>query len=216
MIKIVPKLLKSIADPKISKVLLSLKFEGYLAETGWLNSFRLQMPVDNQNKPLPWVTYPFIDFISTRLRPDFDVFEFGSGNSTLFYSQLVKHVYALENDKNWYSKIEKSLPNNAKLIYQEMITGGDYSRYASSLDTKFDMIIVDGRDRVNCCIHSLKALREGGVVVLDDSERLEYKPALEFFKENSYKEIQFWGMAPGVKVKKCTTVFYKDYNCLEI
>lgn len=216
MIKIVPKILKSIADYKISKVLLSLKFEGYLAETGWLNSFKLQMPVDNHNQPLPWVTYPFIDFISSRLNKNLDLFEFGSGNSTLFYSKYVNQVYALENDKSWYSKIEKNLPENAKLIYQEVIRGGDYCRYAMSLDTKFDIIIVDGRDRVNCCVNSVKALREGGVVVLDDSEREEYKSALDFFKNNNFKEIHFWGMAPGVKVKKSTSVFYKKINCLGI
>lgn len=216
MTSIVSKLIKSIADYKVAKVLLSLKFEGYLEETGWLNSFKLQMPVDNQGKPLPWVTYPFIDFISSRLNKTLDVFEYGSGNSTLFYSQHVNHVYALENDKSWYSKIEESLPQNAKLIYQEVIRGGDYCRYATTLNKKFDIIIVDGRDRVNCCIHSIQALREGGIVVLDDSERLEYKPALDFFKSNNFKEIHFWGMAPGVKMKKCTSVFYKENNCLEL
>lgn len=216
MSKIVTKILRSIADYKTSRVLVAFQFESYLEETGWVNSFKLQMPVDRNNNPLPWVTYPFIDFIKPRLNKKLDLFEFGSGNSTLFYAGLVNQVYAVENDRDWINRIEKKLPVNAKLIYQEVRAGGDYSNYAATLNMKFDIIIIDGRDRVNCCINSVKALREGGVMVLDDSERLEYKPALDFFKSNNFKEIHFWGMAPGVKMRKCTTVFYKENNCLGI
>ena len=44
------------------------------------------MPIDKNSNPLPWVTYGFIDFISERLNKSIDVFEYGSGNSTLWYA----------------------------------------------------------------------------------------------------------------------------------
>ncbi len=216
MAKTILKAFNTLTDYKVSKALLSLKFEGYLLDTGWLNSFRSQMPVDLEQKPLPWVTYPFIDFIVGRLHKDMRIFEYGSGNSTLFYAERVHEVHAVEHNMDWYSKISKSLPNNAKIYHKELIRDGEYARFATSLNTQFDIIVVDGRDRVNCCFQSLMALRDGGVIVLDDSEREEYKPGIDFLKDKGFKEIPFWGMAPGLNMRKCTTIFYKTDNCLGI
>ena len=84
------------------------------------------------------------------------------------------------------------------------------------MDVKFDIIIVDGRDRVNCCLESLSALSNKGVVVLDDSEREHYAEAIQFFKSNGFKELSFSGISPGLFYRKSTSVFYKDSNCLDI
>ncbi|MCY1542979.1 hypothetical protein D9M68_787620 [compost metagenome] len=94
--------------------------------------------------------------------------------------------------------------------------GGLYSKKAASLNEKFDVIIVDGRDRVNCCIHAINALTEQGVIVLDDSEREVYEDARLFLTEKGFKEIPFSGISPGLFYEKRTSVFYKSDNCLGI
>ena len=198
------------------KVLLGFKSSGYLYDIGWVRSVITNEIVDKSNSPIPWVTYPFIDFIERRLTPQMELFEYGSGNSTLYYSKRVARVYSVENDNIWYERIKNSMPENVNLFYCELENDGDYCRYAAKTNRKFDLIIVDGRDRVNCCVNSIDVLSPAGVIVLDDSERKEYTSAISLLTERGFKKIDFWGIAPTVNYLKCTTVFYRSVNCLGI
>ncbi len=102
------------------------------------------------------------------------------------------------------------------MIFCKLDTDGDYSKKASSLAEKFDIVIVDGRDRVNCCKYGINALTEKGVIVLDDSERESYHPARVLLKQQGFKELSFSGISPGLFYEKATSVFYKANNCLDI
>lgn len=205
-----------VAKPKRLFSLLSHGHKGYLDSIGWFKAFDSQQAVDGQGQPIPWVTYSFIDFIKPRLTKELSIFEYGSGNSTLFYAQNVHSVVSVEHDEEWYRKIVKEKAENAEMIFCELDKGGLYSQKAASFDEKFDIIIVDGRDRVNCCKHSINGLTEKGVIVLDDSERADYNEARIFLKENGFKEISFSGISPGLFYEKATSVFYKANNCLDI
>lgn len=204
------------SSPKLLKQLLSMNRSGYFNEIGWINSFKNQMPMDKSSNPLPWVTYGFIDFISDRLNKNMDIFEYGSGNSTLWYAKKVNTVVSVEHDKKWFEAIKKNMPNNANINYEELVYNGNYSKFSSNLNKKFDVIIVDGRDRVNCVKNAIKNLKESGVIVLDDSERESYKEGIDFILSHGFKKIDFWGISPGLFYKKNTTIFYKTVNCLEI
>jgi hypothetical protein len=205
-----------ISKPERLKALLSFGHKGYLASIGWFNAFDKKQAIDANGNELPWVTYAFIDFIRPRLNSTMRVFEYGSGSSTLFYARLVGNVVSVEHDKNWYEKIRSSKPVNAEMIFTELHPNGEYSRKAASLTEKFDIIIVDGRDRVNCCKYSVEALSSKGVLVLDDSERPEYTEARTFLKNQGFKELSFSGISPGLFYLKATSVFYKTENCLDI
>ncbi len=202
--------------PKRLRSLLSFNSKGYLNTIGWLRAFDDQAPVDAQGNPIPWVTYSFIDFIKDRLRPEHAVFEFGSGNSTAFYAQRTGIVVSVEHDKEWFDKVTKDKPDNAEVIYCELQRDGDYCRMPVKLGEEFDIIIVDGRDRVNCCIQSVEALSASGVIVLDDSERPDYRDAITYLTDKGFRQIPFSGISPGLFYYKSTTVFYKDNNCLGI
>lgn len=210
----ISSLLKVVSQPKRLKSLLSFNHKGYLHDIGWFKAFDSRSPVDEYGDPIPWVTYSFIDFIKGRLNKQHTVFEFGSGNSTFFYAKYAGIVVSVEHDKKWYDKIVSAKPENSEMIFSELTRGGDYANMPVKLGEKFDIIIVDGRDRVNCCMRAIDALSPNGVVVLDDSEREKYKPALEFFANNGFKQIPFSGISPGLFYLKSTSVFYKDDNCL--
>ena len=198
------------------RALLSFGVKGYLAEIGWFKAFQTKSPVDQDGNPIPWVTYSFIDFISDRIKKDHTIFEFGSGNSTWFYARNAGRVVSVEHDKAWYNKILNTKPENSEMIYCELEPNGAYSRMPVERGERFDIIIVDGRDRVNCCINCLPALSDRGVVVLDDSEREFYAPAVKFLLENGFKHLSFSGISPGLFYRKSTSVFYKPNNCLEV
>lgn len=205
-----------IGKPKRLAALLSYGHKGYLSTIGWFTAFDTHQAVDQAGNPIPWVTYSFIDFIKTRLNKNLTIFEYGSGNSTLFYAQRVKRVVSVEHDEAWFNKIVKEKAANAEMIFTQLETSGEYSKKASLLGEKFDVIIVDGRDRVNCCKHSVDALSANGVLVLDDSERETYQQARTFLTEKGFKELSFSGISPGLFYNKATSVFYKPDNCLGI
>ncbi len=210
------RVLEVLANPKILKKLLSMYKSGYLYEIGWMRSFLQMIPVDKEGNPLPWTTYGFIDFIDNRLHKEMNVFEYGSGNSTLWYAQKVKHVVSVEHDKEWFEKIKEKMPKNATIYYEALVYGGNYSLYLHKIDMKFDIVIIDGRDRVQCIKNSMDSLKEGGVIVLDDSEREMYQEGVAFLLDHGFKRVDFWGISPGLFYKKNTTIFYKQNNCLGI
>lgn len=211
---------------KEEKVLIALQdktylkknnFENsYLLESGWINSAVKREIIDANNKPIPWMTYPFIHFLEPRLANTMNIFEFGSGNSTLYFSARVKTIFSLEHNKQWYERMQPLLPENAKLLYENLKYGGNYSKKTKSLGQKFDVIIIDGRDRVNCCLNAGSALNENGVIVLDNSNRKSYKKGIDFLLEKGFKKLDFVGMAPKSPQLSCTSLFYRDNNCLGI
>jgi hypothetical protein len=209
-------LLQVLSQPSKLKSLLSFNHKGYLYDIGWFKAFKSKSPVDGEGNPIPWVTYSFIDFIKERIKKQHTVFEFGSGNSTFFYAKYAGIVVSIEHDKEWYDKIVKDKPENSEMIFCELVRGGDYSHMPQKLEEKFDIIIVDGRDRVNCCKQAVDALTPKGVVVLDDSEREFYREGVDFLLKKGFKQLSFSGISPGLFYNKATSVFYKADNCLGI
>lgn len=193
--------------------------ESALVVNGWFRSFKEQKSVDKDGTPIPWMTYPFIDFIQPRLSTTFKVFEYGCGNSTLFFARYVDSVISVEHDKEWLNEILKVVPDNVRIIYQPLDYNGKYSQIPDEQMTQFDIIIIDGRDRINCTKFLLRyssALKSDGVIIFDNADRDEYEEAYVLLLKKGYKKIDFFGMGPIIQIKTCTSIFYKENNALGI
>ena len=208
--------LKLFSEPKILSALLSQREFGYLSEIGWFESFKEQKSIDKEAKPIPWFSYPFIDFLTPRLTKDLVIFEFGSGNSTLFFADKVKKVVSIEHNKDWYQMVRKTKPSNVELVQTETDSIKDYLQYFLNLNDKLDIVIVDGLHRNECLINACDNLLSNGVIILDDSERTEYKVGIESIIGRGFKRLELWGISPGYLYRKSTTVFYRSNNCLNI
>jgi hypothetical protein len=182
---------------------------GFLYEIGWTNSFNKKMPVDKNDNPLPWLSYPMIHFLEHYLDKNMTIFEFGSGNSTLFFAERVKRVVSIEHDKKWYDRALSLMPKNVEMIFQELEYGGDYCKTLKKLNETFDIIFVDGRDRVNCVKESAFSLNTGGIIILDDSGRERYKEAFDFLKETGFNHFSIEGIPPRFFSFHKTTIFFK-------
>jgi hypothetical protein len=204
------------AEPKVLSALLSLRNSGYLLDTGWFFSFSSGKPVDSNKNPIPWFTYPAIDFITNRLNNNLDVLEFGSGNSTLYFAGKVKTVTTVEHNSDWYSKLNSIATEKVNLVLSPSDSVKDYVGVVESINKNFELIIIDGLHRNECVATATDRLTEKGVIILDDSERDEYKDGLGYLNEKGFKRLDFWGISAGILFKKCTTVFYKQSNCLDI
>ena len=199
------------------KVLLrcfTLRF--YLDEVGWFKSVERGMPVDREGSPLPWFTYSAISFLGNRLRPDMKVFEYGSGHSTLWWSSRVSSVVAYEHDALWFERLKPRVPPNVKHVFCKLEPNGDYCRGVLRERTRFDVIVIDGRDRVNCARNVAEAIADDGVVIWDNSDREKYKEGFDILAAHGFKRIDFDGFGPINTRPWRTSIFYRDSNCLGI
>lgn len=93
---------------------------------------------------------------------------------------------------------------------------GSYCRAVVETDQLFDVIIIDGRDRVNCIKQAINKLSDQGVMILDDSARPWYSEAFEHAKSKGFRVISFEGIKPtGASIYR-TSIFYRTDNCLGI
>jgi hypothetical protein len=202
----------AIMNRRFAKELARLTLDGYLAEVGWTRSVREHAIVARDGSPIPWATYPFIEFMGPRLRANFTVFEYGAGASTLFYASRVLKIVTVEHDATYAATIHAKLPANGELWERPL--GPDYINSVAALPVAPSIVSVDGRDRVACVAAARSYLAPGGVLVLDDSERAEYAPACDDMQAHGFKRLDFWGFAPGITFRRCTTVFYRSENVL--
>lgn len=193
----------------------SLKKSGYLYDKGWFQSFKSGMAEDRDGKPIPWMTYSFVDFLEPRLDKTFNVFEYGCGNSSLWWLERINKLTSCENNEEWYSRIKQHESKSYSLLLRK-VEDGSYARSISEQDQTYDIIIIDGQDRVNCAKECVKQLKTNGVILWDNSDREEYAEGYQFLINQGFKRIDFYGLGPINVMAWSTSVFYKEQNCLGI
>jgi hypothetical protein len=214
------KKLKNFVWQSLNKValggLVQLHIESALKEIGWFRSYHTKQSVDKNGNPLPWCTYPFIYFIEPRLHKQIDVFEFGCGNSTLWYALRVKSIKAVEHEEGWVKLMQAKLPANAQVIFRKLEEGDTYVNEVRRGSNKYHIIIVDGRNRNKSAENSIGQLTDDGIIVWDNSDRPQYQATINQLSTFQFKRIDFWGMCPVASHLTCTTIFYRQHNCLGI
>ncbi len=192
------------------------KRRSYFREMGWLTSKSKGYPCDNDGKPLPWMNYPIIYLLKERLDKKHSMFEYGSGFSTQFFAERVADITSVEYNADWFEKVKTMVPNNAALLFQTQDINGDYCRTIIKTKKKYDIILVDGRDRVNCVKIALDCLKDKGVLILDDSQREIYSEAHTYAEEKGFKKLDLEGVKPTGYKNDRSTIFYKTPNCFNI
>lgn len=185
-----------------------------LEKRGWLRSYYSKKSVDKWGNPLPWYTYPFLTFIEKRINNSMNIFEYGCGHSTLWYSKRVKDVISIEHDESWFNEISSKKEKNSTILFKK--DPRDYVHSINNLDNSFDIIVIDAIERVDCIKNSFNKLRENGIIIFDNSDRSEYKEGYKFLRDKGFKRLDFWGMGPVNTYDWCTSVFYREKNCLNI
>ncbi|MDZ7959691.1 MAG: methyltransferase domain-containing protein [Aulosira sp. DedQUE10] len=185
----------------------------YLETSGWLNSLYFSKPVNQELKPIPWYTYPTIEFIENKIDNEFRVFEYGSGNSSLWWAERVTQVVSIESNANWFKYIKYNMPSNVELYLIE-----DDMKYASAInqyeDDYFDVIIVDGINRNQCAEFALSKVKEQGFIIFDNTDDHRYVEGVKKLLESGFIRIDFYGMIPSYLYKNCTSIFFKDIEFL--
>ena len=172
-----------------------------------LASVRRRSCVDRGNNPVPWYTYPAIDYLKQLDFSECAVFEYGSGNSTLFWGSVARRVVSVDDDEEWYRTTLARLPANCELTLET-----DLEEYPAVIDRypgQFDVIIVDGaargHTRLKCARRAIERLRPGGMIILDNSDWLPESARL--LRESGLIQVDMTGFAP-ISAHTQTTTFF--------
>jgi len=128
----------------------------------------------------PWLVSSVVHFLEGWLKPTDDIVEFGSGRSTLWFSQRVRSVLSVEHNKEWYESVQSRISarniSNVKLIYNSQTEEQYVSLVQEVYPDTADMILVDANYRDHCVLWALEHLRPGGILVLDNAARFLPSP----------------------------------------
>jgi len=98
-------------------------------------------------------------------------------------------VTSVEYDKRWFDFVRDRAPDNVHISFKDKDVDGEYCRMACATGALYDLIVIDGRDRVNCIKQCLAALSPRGVMLLDDSQRHRYWEGIEFARSQGFKAL---------------------------
>ena len=202
-----------------STIAFHLTKNDYIRASGLIGSWIIPSDFfyDDAGDVNPWLSKPCIDFLKPRLSKEMSVFEWGTGNSTLFWSKHVKEVVSVEYDEEWYKKLKEIVPKNVSLKYFKLEYDGAYCRAILEENQKYDIILIDGRDRVRCAKYAVNYLKDTGIIIWDNTDRESYQEGFEYLKKKGFKSITFSGLTykfSGVELP--TMIFYREKNILNL
>ena len=166
----------------------------------WVNSFRRDYFL---RRRVPWLVFDVIEFLNSLPLENKRVFEYGSGGSTLYWLSRKMTCVSIEHDPSWYESLHiyfdtsmeidyrlaqpneicsgKLLDISNPLLYlsdDPAFRGNSFKNYANQINDfpqdYFDIILIDGRSRPSCIMHSVTKVKVGGFLVLDNSDRSYY------------------------------------------
>jgi predicted O-methyltransferase YrrM len=146
-----------------------------------------------------------------------NIFEYGSGYSTLFFAKYCNNVISSEAREKWRDLTTNlASENGLENININLVPKHEFVQSISSHDRKFDIIIVDSEFRNDCITISTDFITEDGIIILDNSERSELYKSLDYMKSKGFKNIEFMGIKPNSDMPSRTTIFYRENNIFNI
>lgn len=132
----------------------------------------------------PWITEAANKILAEIVTQgkNLHVFEYGAGASTIWFANNtnVSKLISVENSAVWAAAIINNLDDQkceSDILYRK-------TPYNAAIDNyeMFDIIMVDGRNRVKCIASAIPHLKPGGILILDNSERDYYQSGIDLMK----------------------------------
>jgi hypothetical protein len=166
--------------------------------------------VNREGEPVPWFTYPAIEYLGRLDLSGKRVFEYGCGNSTRYWGRRAASVVSVEHVASFHALIAPQLPPHCELLLEnpaERYINAIADYYERDGRRGFDIIVIDGHSRVRCAAIAANYLARGGVVILDNSDW--FPEAVTHLRAAGLLESSFSGFAP---INDCTstTSFFFD------
>ena len=165
----------------------------------------------------PMMTRPQIRMLEKELlalgQSHLDILEWGCGGSTYHYTRFlrqngIEYLWtSVEHQKHWYEHMVEVMRDDPHVVIRLEPDRDSYVAYPATLDRKFDLILVDGRDRMQCLAEAYFLIRSDGSVLLHDAYRSRYDGGLKQFPDDCYLA---YGLRRGRMLPVTATVKLKN------
>lgn len=202
----------------------------------WIASLQANYLITHKQ---PWLTFDAVDFLNSLTFKDKLIFEYGSGGSTLYWLSKGAKCVSVEHDPVWFEQVRKLTNAELSLDYRLVEPSPDirsvdevdcaapddyvsdeyvqaqvhYKQYVSQIDgfpeRHFDIVLIDGRSRPACIKHAASKVRQGGLLILDNSDRTYYlQKAIVYLAGFSARK--FVSPCAGATTITETSIFTRD------
>jgi hypothetical protein len=176
---------------------------------GHFQSSRRWSAIDGLGQPIPWFTYPATEYLTQFDLSDKTVFEYGAGNSTLFWSARARRVVSVEDNEAWYQKLCGRIGTNVEITLAS--EKSDYIGHIAEVGNCFDIITIDGNYRDQCAQVAVKYLRPGGLIILDNADW--WLNTAQFLREANLIQVDMSGFTPINGYTSTTSLFlHRDFR----
>jgi hypothetical protein len=140
------------------------------------------------------------------------VFEYGSGASTVWLARRAASITSLEHDADWAGKLRARLTEHGNVELRtagyDPLGAGDDQPYVRAIDNSgvYDLIVVDGRLRVDCLRAAIGHVARDGIILFDDSGRRRYRAGIE---QSGLTEKHYYGLSYCVPYPDHTSILSK-------
>lgn len=184
---------------------------------------------------LPWMNFRVIRWLRSYLGPEMDVFEYGSGGSTVFAAKRVRKVVSVEHDPAWHARVLSALraqgitncdlrlvlPDPCSSLQEvpygprsytsrtSHAAGLRFEAYVKTIDEfpdhSLDLVVVDGYSRFSCVGHAIPKVRPGGYLLVDDTDWRKHREIVAYL--DKYQRTDFVGATPFQRNFRQTTTW---------
>lgn len=178
---------------------------------GYDASVKAQRPISAQGQPLPWYTYPAIEYLSQWDCRGLNVFEYSSGYGSLWWADKGANQYSVEHDPAWHAQMA-SLATHLKYLGLKE----NREEYANAIDAfkiSWDLIIIDGVWRIRCAEAALRAVNSQTLLLLDNSDW--YRDVAEILRSAGYFQVDFSGFGPINSYAWTTSLFFPFKSAMQ-
>ena len=197
-----------------------LESSNFFTQSGWVKSLAARFPLNHQGEPIPSLPYSAIHYLEDLIKAEMRVFEWGSGSSTLWFAKRVKSIESIEHNNRWYDDMMADLGNldPSSRSRTRVTFAPQQSDYVRAIDqgqhAPYDIIFIDGISRPDCLRRAIHFLRPGGVIILDDSFRQEYREAFQHVIQQGFFYHNYYDLVPTKIFIGCTSFLSQDPTSL--
>lgn len=150
----------------------------------------------------PWINGRCVDFLLRfeHAMRSWSVFEYGSGLSTVWFAKRCKEMVTVDENRLYHqavlNELMKNKISNVLPLWRENYGHVDlkctpYSEAINEDNRQYDLIIIDGRNRVMCALNALRHLKPKSWLLIDNTNWPKMQRLNALLNELSYDKHVF-------------------------
>ena len=183
-------------------------FSNLAKRYGQFQTIRKGSCLSGEGVPIPWYTYPAIEYLSHIDFSNRRVLEYGSGNSTLWWATRCEELVSVEGNSEWYETNRGVVEQAAKVKYllktsEKEYVRQDYLRTAG-------VVVIDGDYRSKCADYLIESNQDNAhqisMAVFDNADW--YPKTIRKLKHSlHWIQVDFHGFGPINDYSWTTSIF---------